>query len=289
MDVLFTSRNLIGDGLEICPSLRAWHKQHPDASIDLLTDDNNTAEIYKWMGVPLTVCFQPLKRHYDFEFVFDITKAFSLCDIHKCCMAEGYARLLGVEIGREQSDYAPYFDAETLSEEEQRLADSVPDEVILFAPFSRSCSSHQPGRPPNKCLPWFKWRQIIDYLRTLGKPIRITGSADDRADDLAFSEEEYLAGFPLRPLAHVMKHKTHLLVSVDNGLSHLAGSQGTPHILIYPLCLGMHYAVPWGNPHVVPIQLDPALVHPGQLVQQFRKAYYVLGDIIEGEKENAQA
>lgn len=281
MNALFTSRNLIGDGLEIGPALRVWHQQHPDAVIHLLTDDNNTADIYNHMGVPLTVCFQHNELiKYDFEFNFNINKAFDICDQEKCMMAQGYAKLLGVELGPSQEDVGPFYDAEVLSEEDQKLFDSVPDGVILIAPFSRSCTSHQMGRPPNKCLPWDKWKPVIRFLRTLERPLRITGGADDRADELAFSEEEYLTGFPLRPLAKVMKEKAHLLISVDNGLSHLAGSQKIPHILFYPLCLGMHYAVPWGNPYVVPIHMDPALVDPTQVGWSVKRSYLGIQELL---------
>ena len=283
MKALFTSRNLIGDSLGISAALRAWHRDHPEYEIDLLTNNDHVAELYRGMGVPLNVIFEvekftvpmdgqdvPCTTEYDFEFTFNVNQAFAICDQEQVPMSVGYARLLKVDIGENQADIGPFYDP-PIVEADQELIDSVPDDVILIAPFSASCASHD-GKPPNKTLPWPKWAGIMRYLRTLGKPIRVTGSAKERADQLKLSEEEYLLGFPLRPLARVMREKTWLLVSVDNGISHLAGSQKIPHVLFYPMCLGLHYAVPWGNPKVIPIHIEPALVEPAQLPWTVKQA-----------------
>jgi len=276
---LFISRNLIGDGIQISAALRKWHEEHPEYGIDLSTINDHVAPLYEGMGVPLEVIFDDLRHEthevaggklavmsykitYDYEFNFDINKAFQLCDQFQCPMATGYAKLLGVDIG---GDIGPFYEPPTLPEDDEWVA-SVPQDCILIAPFSNSCTSHD-GKPPNKTLPWPKWKPVLRYLRTLGRPIRITGSKKERADQIGISEDEYLTGIPLRPLARAMKEgRISLVVSVDNGISHLTASQKLNHVLYYPLCLGMHYAVPWGNPHVVPIHIDPYQVEPAQLL-----------------------
>src|ERR1035437_3878225 len=311
MRALFESHNLVGDSLCISAALRAWHRDHPEYEIDLLTDNNAVAELYKGMGVPLRVifdrpetecypcencgdvhegvCYCGCERYvkgercqehktYDFEFNFDVNAAFQICDKKKCHLAQGYADLLGVKLGDSAADLGPFYDPPILDEDNEWVA-RVPQDTIMLAPFSRSCASHD-GKPPNKCLPWVKWKPILRFLRTLDKPIRITGSADERADELGFSEEEYLTGMPLRALARAMKERRiYLVVSVDNGLSHLAGSQKVPQILYYPMCLGLHYAVPWSNPFVLPLHLDPALAEPAQIVWSTKQAYTMLEEM----------
>src|ERR1035437_2812234 len=288
MRALFESRNIIGDALCISAALRAWHREHPEYEIDLLMDDNAVAELYKGMGVPLQVIFDGpegvevatinrfgVTPKYAFEFNFNVNKAFTICDEKKCHLAQGYADLLGVKIGDTAADLGPFYDPPVLAEDDEWIA-KVPEHTILLAPFSRSCSSHK-GNPPNKCLPWAKWKPVLRFLRSLGKPIRLTGSADERADELGLSEEEYLTGMPLRPLARAMKEgRIDLLISVDNGLSHLAGSQKISQILYYPMCLGLHYSVPWSNPYVLPIHLDPAMVEPAQLLWSTKKCVEML-------------
>ena len=298
MRALFTSRNLIGDGIQISAALRKWHEEHPEYTIDLLTNNDHVAPLYEDMGVPLHVIFdREIKEkqqldgrdvtvtytvEYDYEFVFDINKAFQLCDQFQCPMATGYAKLLGVDVG---GDIGPFYDPPILEEDNDWVA-SVPKDTILVAPFSNSCTSHE-GKPPNKTLPWPKWRPILRYLRSLNRPIRITGSKSERADQIGISEDEYLTGIPLRPLARAMKEgRISLVVSVDNGISHLTGSQKLNHILYYPLCLGMHYAVPWGNPHVVPIHIDPAVVEPAQLLWATKQSVKQLEEAHVPQTEN---
>ena len=290
MKALFISYNLIGDGIEISAALRKWHELHPEYEIDLLTSDNHVTDLYRGMGVPLNiifdrkVIFDPADPDpYDFEFNFDIPKAFELCDQFQVPMAVGYAKLLNVDIA---GDIGPFYEA-LYEPEDRNWVMSIPENTILIAPFSHSCTSHE-GKPPNKCLPWPKWKPILRYLRTLGRPIRITGGAKERADQVGFSEEEYLVGIPLRPLARAMyERRISLVVSVDNGISHLTGSQKLPHVLYYPMCLGMHYAVPWGNPNVIPIHVDPAVVEPAQLLWSTKQAIQHLEE--QGEKEKAAA
>jgi len=297
MRALFESHNLVGDSLGISAALRAWHRDYPEYEIDMLTDDNAVAELYKGMGVPLRVIFTRdiVEPHsgvtvtyqikYDFEHVFDVNKAFQVCHEKQCHMAQGYADCLGVDIGDKATDIGPFYDPPRLDEDDEWV-NQVPERTILLAPFSRSCSSHE-GKPPNKCLPWAKWKPILHFLRTLGSPIRVTGSKDERADALAISEEEYLTGMPLRPLARAMKEgRIRMLLSVDNGISHLAGSQKIPHILYYPMCLGLHYAVPWSNPYVVPIHLDPALAEPAQVAFNTRKAFEMVEQMVAAGPES---
>jgi ADP-heptose:LPS heptosyltransferase len=274
---------LIGDGLCISPALRAWYKEHEGWEVNLLTLDDHIADIYNHMGVPLTVCFQPLHKEYDFEHVFDISKAFQICDQQQCQMADGYARDMGITLEPTAQGIHTYYDPGHFAEDDP-LVESVPRGTILFAPFSMSCTVHDPRiRIPNKTLPWPKWKPIIKFLRTLGLPIRVTGRDTDRCDQLGFSEEEYLCGFPLRPLVRVMKEKASMLVSVDNGISHLAGSQDLPQVLMYPMCLGLHYAVPWGNPFVMPIHMNPAEAEPVQLLWSLKMALNAIEKVKRGE------
>jgi ADP-heptose:LPS heptosyltransferase len=285
---LFTSKNLVGDGLCISAALRKWHELHPEYEIDLLTDMNGMTQLYFGMGVPLQVRFEVFKDDghsltilgypYDFEHVFDVSKAFAICDREKCHMAQGYAADLGVDIG---DDIGPFYEAPIVAED-QLLIDSVPDDVILIAPFSRSCTSHD-GKPPNKTLPKHKWMPILAYLRRLGKQIRVTGSEGEPTNIPGISDDEYLLGFPLRPLARVLRDKTFLLVTVDNGISHLGGSQKVPQVLFYPLCLGLHYAVPWSNPFVMPIHMDPAMAETAQLTWCTKQSVEMIEKIKRGE------
>jgi len=291
MKALFISRNLIGDGIQISAALRVWYAAHfAEYDVTMLTNNDHVAELYKGMGVPLDLIYDynpATDEPYDFKFDFDISKAFQICDKEQVPMAVGYAKLLGVELGQTAEDIGPFYTPPILDEDNEWVS-QVPDGCILIAPFSNSCTSHE-GKPPNKTIPWVKWKPIIRFLRTFGLPLRLTGSKKERADELSLSEEEYLTGIPLRPLARAMQEgRIKLLVSVDNGISHLAASQKIDHILYYPLCLGLHYAVPWGNKYCMPIQMDPAVVEPGQLQWSTKQALKTLEQVHAEENTKAR-
>ena len=80
------------------------------------------------------------------------------------------------------------------------------------------------------------------------------------------------------------------MVSIDNGMSHLAATQKMRHVLYYPMCLGLHWAVPWGNPFVVPIHVSPPDVEPAQLLWVTKQAVELLEQqkgMIDGPQEAA--
>lgn len=250
MRALFRSMNLMGDGLNISPALREWHKRNPEYEIDLLTLPDYLSGMYARMGVPLRVVTDEadLRRPYDFEFNFDVGIAFKLGDEFKLHMTEAYSRMLLGE-GQGIGDFKPTYEP---IEEEHRSG------LILISPFSRSCASKK-GEPANKMLPWHVWHPIIQLLRFYGE-IGVLGGPGD-SGTLNVAENEMYLGLPLNQVA-LMLRDAKLLVTIDNGLAHLAGSQGTSMIEFYPACLSMHWAMPMGNPKMVIAQIDPARLEP---------------------------
>jgi ADP-heptose:LPS heptosyltransferase len=238
---LFKSVNLIGDGLYIQPSLAAWMKEHPDWEVDLLTLDDHATCLYKGMGLPFKIIFDKVDV-YDFEFNFDVNKAFSLGDTEKMHIVDAYAKMLGVTLESRIPYYKP---PEGPSE----------DGLILLSMFSRSCASRE-GKPPNKMLGWLHWLQIVALLRQYG-PIAVLGGPEDRAL-LPITEDEYYTGLPLELVGRLMRDAK-LLVSIDNGMVHMAATQGTPTIEFYPSCLGKHWIIPTlPKNKIFPVHMDPA-------------------------------
>jgi ADP-heptose:LPS heptosyltransferase len=76
---------------------------------------------------------------------------------------------------------------------------------------------------------------------------------------------------PLNRLALIMQHAK-LVVTIDNGMSHLAASQSANTFLMYPQCLGTHYILPIGNPNLEYVQMNPVYVSPAQLLFGLKKA-----------------
>lgn len=247
---LIISKNLIGDALSISPALNAWHKAHPNYQIDLWTLPDHVAALYPHMGVPMVRVVteeRQLRYPYDFEFKFDVNIAFQIGAANGCHITEAYAAMLNVKIESKQPVYIPHSD----------YVGGHERGFVLISPFSRSCSS-QSGGPPNKMLPWPIWKLLVRELeRDLGR-VFVLGAAENYADELGLPLARYITGEPLNNIALILRD-ARLLVTIDNGIAHLAASQNTWMTLFYPMCLGVHWILP-ENPNLVAIQVDPANV-----------------------------
>lgn len=256
---LFTSKNLIGDALYISAPLRAWHEKNPEYEITILTLPDHVKELYEGMGVSCTIVTtlaELVSLGYDFEFTFDVNRAFQIGEQDKCHIAVAYAKMLGVEI----KEVGPFYEAPLY------IVHMGP---ILISPFSQSCASNQ-GKPPNKMLPRDKWLPIIKFLRTLGVVEVLGAKNNDVPAEWRFDEYAKILGNPLPEVARLLKYSK-LLVTVDNGIAHLAASQGTPTIVFYPDCLGLHWITPVGNPKAVVIQFDPVEVSANLLLKKVKE------------------
>lgn len=266
---LFTSKNLIGDGLAIQPALKMWSKQHPGWEIDLLTLNDHITCLYRGMGIkyfqilferpvegqhdPSSVFEDP--GHYDFEHEFQVNKAFALGEEKRLHITQAYMELLGLPVPEHppKSEYTPP-DGQT----EKGL--------VLLSIFSNSCASRE-GKAPNKMLSFAVWLPILTLARQLGKVAVLGGPKDKGMAPLPILDEEYYTGRPLEEVARLLRDAK-LLITIDNGLGHLAATQGTPTILFYPMCLGRRWIVPSGNKKLFVYQMDPLdlNVHVGTLV-----------------------
>lgn len=296
MRVLFKSSNLIGDALYISPAWRAWIKKNqitgsPDI-VYMQTLPDHVAPLYQGMLRDifgnLVIVFERLEGEFDFEHTFDVSEAFTVSDKKKQHLAVSYADLLGVTIDTYKPTYIPDEDEETVKAPE--AWDEI-DELkgcILISMFSASCESrdkNRKGLPPNKMLPFAKWIPMLKYLREKfpNKPIRFLGAPTDNLipDDIGIVYPgEYMLGIPLNRLALIMRNAS-LVVTIDNGMSHLAASQETPTFLMYPRCLSPTYILPIGNPNLAWTQMDPVTVNPKELLHKLEFAVNQLN--IKGE------
>ena len=280
MRVLFESKNLIGDALYIGPALRAWIKSRKSSIVQdeiyLSTLNDHITSLYQGMVrdmVRLNIVFERPAGHFDFEHVFNVNKAFALSDKRKQHIAQSYADLLGVGIGAGPDGdgyasykpiYIPVMDS---------ITGAALDELrgcILVSMFSASCASRgNPPQPANKMLPFPKWKPMLKLLQDTypRAPIRFLGAPTDRIPDELkdYVYSEAMFGIPLNRLALIMR-EAKLLVTIDNGMGHLAATQDTPTFLMYPRCLGAHYILPIGNKNLLTwVHMDPMSVSPTQL------------------------
>lgn len=295
MRIYFKSHNLIGDALYISPAWRQWLVNHLQNNVEVFMDTlpDHVAPLYEGMirdlllktgyNIQLQTVHSRPEGKFDFEHVFDVNKAFQISDKEKCHVAESYAKLLGVQIDTLKPTYIPEEEqskewSSDLDGEDGTL--TTLKDCILISMFSNSCTSRDkntPNLPPNKMLPWEKWISMIEYLRRTFPQtlIRFIGAPTDFVPN-GYAKSitmpgEYMLGIPLNRLALIMKHAK-LVVTIDNGMSHLAATQETPTFLMYPRCLGLHYILPKGNPNLVYVHCHPPQVRAEQLLQGLQYA-----------------
>jgi ADP-heptose:LPS heptosyltransferase len=245
------------------------------------TLNDHVAPLYAGMVRDLDVdfhtCFEaPVDQVPDFKHTFDVNAAFKLSDQKKQHLAKSYADLLGVEIGDQKSDLKPIYipvDDGTVPLKED-LVNSL-EGCILVSMFSASCTGRDPkcNYIPNKMLPWEKWKPMLDFLRIHfpETPIRFLGAPTDETPSILGGYGVTMLGIPLNRLALIM-HSAKLLVTIDNGMSHLGASQELCTYLMYPKALGLHYILPIGNPNLVFVHMNPVTVDPAYLLNGLQYA-----------------
>ena len=234
MKALLKSYNLMGDGLVATPSIKAFYKhyqaQFPDLSITLATDPGPVSVIYQRVGVPLELLTCPREevddRGFDFVFEFNISRAWQIGTCSNVPSALAHAAMLGVAL----ESISPVYQVP------EEILGPAPSELILFQPYSVSCSSHS-GQPANKRWQDEKWVQIYQWLRRDFPDIglRVLGSAKDQTVP-GLPEEDHCFGLHLDAVA-ALQNKARLVLTLDSGVAHLAASQDARIVELYPECL----------------------------------------------------
>lgn len=266
--VLIKSNNLIGDSLYVSCAMKAYLEKYPDTEFTLITAENHITPLYRQFDLPITVetsIFPDKERIFDEAFDLGAGAGGVLADkvLHEegksFHLAQSFGRMMGVDVNDIRPTYrpiSPYTQA----------GNECPDGVIFLSPFSMSCTSQdlrKPGMPPNKMLPWQTWSIMLRFLRTLGSPIKVLGAKENRAP-LPISEDEYYTGIPLNDVALSLQ-KCRMLITVDNGMHHLAATLLRPIVLYYPSVLPITFMGSTYNPNSVIIHMNPAKTPATQL------------------------
>lgn len=106
---------------------------------------------------------------------------------------------------------------------------NVPEYDYVVSPWSRSNHDH------NK--EWFedRWEQLFSQL---DGTIAVVGTSDDPRP---WKHVSYEYGWPLKAVAGILQRTRKAVITIDNGISHLAFHAGVneKHVQLYPACLPM--------------------------------------------------
>jgi hypothetical protein len=105
------------------------------------------------------------------------------------------------------------------------VGNGTPAFDFIVSPYSCSDSKS------DKLWPYERWQQLIDRLRKRFT-ICVVGAGDEPR---VFDGVNYSFDQPLRVVCGLMSRVRHGVLSIDNGISHLAHSLRVPHLLLYPI------------------------------------------------------
>ena len=265
--------NLLGDSLYLLKPVQAYIEKHPEETVSIIVEDNPAnalagelfdaqfpGRVYRSLAVAENVA-----RDSGDEFKSILlqsgtaaTVAFDEADgiLH---ISKGYARLLDVEV----DDITPPSEWHTPMNPEKEYA--------LLAPFSKSCTSHAGGRP-NKTIENWKWQHIIRFLQKHKyTSIKVLGGKNDRMTAVTIPETDYLFASSLVEL-QVMLKKAHLVISLDNGIAHMASALAVDTIVMWPKVSSIDLLAPIFSPRTAIMEIgDPVVVQPVQLLDGIKR------------------
>jgi hypothetical protein len=197
------------------------------------------------MGLPWQVVENREPEPYDYEFDFNTTEAWRLSDKKRFPLMLSFAEMMGVDMTG--VPYVPIYQPPEME---------IPEEWKNRVLLSLMSFSDPINKTPRKVTDWLV---LFDTLRKEypDSKFGFIGGKDERLpDELDIKEDEYLLGIPFEETAHIMRHAK-CVVTIDNGMAHLATSQKARQFYLAAACLKLYYIVGWGNPNLRVWHFDP--------------------------------
>jgi hypothetical protein len=171
-------------------------------------------------------------------------------DLH---MAQGHMRYLGL----------PTIPPHMLNLEYEKW-DVVPYD-FLISPYSRSNYMN------NKLWPYDRWQQVINWLNSKGMNVAVLGAGEDPAE--VFTGVEYLFNCKLNIVASHIERVNKAILTIDNGISHLAAFLKAPHFGLMPQCLPPNWITDQG-PNSVWLREEPLNITVDEVIAGIEKVYF---------------
>lgn len=180
-------------------------------------------------------------------------------------IAEAYAKILGVEVDISNGPLTTWKSSPN---------PSLP-KCIVLAPFSKSCTFHSQG-VRNKTLPDPFWEVFINYLEHQGLPIYVLGGPQDKLH-CSIPIDRYITAESLQELESVL-HSAQFLLSIDNGVNHIAAALDVPTICFWPKASSHHFIAPLYAKRSGYILIEPTQVTPAAILNGLRRFTRIMMD-----------
>jgi len=231
---LFASVNLIGDTLAQTPAIRRYRTLHPEEEVHWVIQDEPMRTLFE--GMPGEgVCdwifvdgdWNRIRNMaypgYEKRILMDVQVAFQLGAREGLHIAQGFAKMVGVELSR--SEILPTV---PLRKEDVDAVD-VPERCLVVSPRSRS------NVPVNKNLPWEAWPKIVDRFEQANRIDKhvVLMRANDPAPEVAMCVLRMSLSMTAAYIAKACALGG-AYCGVDNGITHIASGLRVPTFCVYP-------------------------------------------------------
>lgn len=282
MKIILNCTNLLGDSLYLLRPVQVYMQQYPDVVVHIVADPGLAFELFVGCFGEIVLNNLELAKEYQptatvitlsagtaGEISFKDNRSNPSRQMH---MSEAYAQMLNVDLG---NDIAPPKDW-------HRVVEEQPKKWIAISPFSRSCSRHS-GETPNKTLDDSKWEFIIRYLRRQGYPVKVIAGPNDKLKVNSVPVNDYFTASSLYELELFIKQCA-LVISLDNGLGHIASALNVPMISLWPKVSNHQFIAPRFGDKTVFVLMEPNSATPAMLLSGIRRfARPLLGGNLEHE------
>lgn len=278
---VFLGFNALGDTLCTTPVLRAFRRQHPQQRIVYVVQNANFCRILdgnpdvdlivysdalylggieaatpEWVSrLPLVGDAPALLYRFDLRFVCTNAAAF---EEH---ISVGFGRALDVDV-------ASVRPVVVLDERDRRASRVVaPRPYVCLSVKSLSNPPRAEGEGGRKDWPSERWAALASLLLGRGYDVLALGSEADVFPDLP-ARVRRLHGLPIRVVAALLEGAA-CVVTVENGLAHLAAALDAPTVELYSDVVPLGWAKPrestrcsllYGDPHGFSLDEVAALV-----------------------------
>lgn len=274
MRVILNATNLLGDSLYLLKPVEVFLQQTKIEDVCCIIADRGLsyelfANTFQHI-LPVSYNLDSAKEHFPDATVLDLNAGRSGEWCHNTAretgqqphMSEGYAHFLGVDLKGELHPPMKW----------SCIEDNLPRTFFAVSPFSKSCSRHS-GEQPNKTLDDNKWEYIIRYLRRQGLPVKVIAGPKDLLQNCSVPLNDYFTAKNLYELEYFLK-SCRLLISLDNGLGHIASVLDTPMISLWPKVSNHQFIAPRFSAKTAFVLMEPNQAQPSQLlcgIRQFAK------------------
>lgn len=290
---IFLSLNALGDTLCITPALRAFRNENPGVPITVVTqaapftrvlDGNPDIDLLIYSermylnGVPeqrdqwirmLPIALRDTATLYTMDLRAVVTDG----DAFQQHISKVFAKIVGVET----DTVRPVVVLDDLERRAARMLVSKPYAVLSW--HSVSNPEREDGQGRKKDWPAERWRELARQVREK-YDLEVFTIGSERDPFPTESGVSALHGLPIKVVAALLENAA-CVVTVENGIGHLAAAVDAPIVLIYSNMMPLSWANPAEATACEVIYRDPRQITVDEVLDAMERALAKRGTVLQ--------